>query len=395
MTLKFLLATLALIPSAALADDWQNVLDRAKGQTVYWFAWGGDQRTNDFIAHVSTLTEACCDVTIEQVKLDDTAVAVNRVLAEKTAGQTEGGAVDMIWINGPNFLAMKSQDLLHGPFAADLPNAKYLDLSKGSAAATDFTVPTDGYESAWRLARFVFQYDTARLDRPPMNMKGLPAWAAAHPGRLTHPVVTNFMGATFLKQALVSLTEDPAVLQSAPTDETYAEVTAPLWAWYDALRPNLWHDGQQWPENASIMEQMLNDGEIDVSMAFDPAAAAAAIQQGLLPATVKTYALEGGMIGNISFVAIPFNASHVDGAKVVANMLLDPKVQAHAQDINVLGSWSVLDPAKLSPDDAAAFAALPTAPALPTLDDLGPTLSEPHPDWMTRITDDFVKRYGG
>ncbi|MEO8531729.1 MAG: ABC transporter substrate-binding protein, partial [Deltaproteobacteria bacterium] len=323
MRLQFLLATLAALPGMTLADDWQNVLDRAKGQTVYWFAWGGDQRTNDFILYVSDLTEDCCNVTIEQVKLDDTAVAVNRVLAEKTAGQTDGGAVDLIWINGPNFLAMKSQDLLHGPFAADLPNAEYLDLSKGSPAATDFTVPVDGMESAWRLARFVFQYDTAQLDNPPMSIADLPHWAEAHPGRFTHPVVTNFMGATFLKQALVSLTEDPSVLQSAPTDDNYATVTAPLWAWYDALRPNLWHEGKQWPENASIMEQMLNDGEIDVSMAFDPAAAAAAIEQGLLPATVKTYALDGGMIGNISFVAIPFNAAHIDGAKVVANMLLD------------------------------------------------------------------------
>jgi putative thiamine transport system substrate-binding protein len=70
-------------------------------------------------------------------------------------------------------------------------------------------------------------------------------------------------------------------------------------------------------------------------------------------------------------------------------------VQAHAQDISVLGSWSVLDPARLSPDVAKAFADLPRTPALPTLDDLGTTLPEPHPDWMTRIAEDFAKRYGG
>ncbi len=56
---------------------------------------------------------------------------------------------------------------------------------------------------------------------------------------------------------------------------------------------------------------------------------------------------EGGTIGNISFVAIPFNAAHKEGAMVVANFLLDPATQAHAQDITVLGSYSVLDPAKL------------------------------------------------
>ncbi len=78
---------------------------------------------------------------------------------------------------------------------------------------------------------------------------------------------------------------------------------------------------------------------------------------------------------------------------VVANFLLDPATQAHMQNIEVLGSFSVLDPAKLDGDAAAAFAALPTAPALPVLDDLGPTLLEPHASWMTRLTDEWARRY--
>ncbi|HQE97017.1 MAG TPA: hypothetical protein PKY20_02370, partial [Methanothrix sp.] len=48
-----------------------------------------------------------------QVKLTDTAEAVTRVISEKAAGQDSGGSVDLIWINGPNFLAMKDQGLLH------------------------------------------------------------------------------------------------------------------------------------------------------------------------------------------------------------------------------------------------------------------------------------------
>jgi putative thiamine transport system substrate-binding protein len=59
----------------------------------------------------------------------------------------------------------------------------------------------------------------------------------------------------------------------------------------------------------------------------------------------------------------------------------------------VLGSFSVLDPARLGPDEAAAFAALPTAPALPSLQDLGPTLTEPHPGWMTRLVAEWEARY--
>ncbi|MCV2867732.1 ABC transporter substrate-binding protein [Defluviimonas sp. WL0002] len=386
----------ALLLAAALplgAEPWDDTVAAARGQTVYWNAWGGDERTNDFIAWASDQVEAQYGVTIQQVKLTDTAEAVARVIAEKAAGQDEAGTVDMIWINGGNFLSMKEQGLLHGPFVTDLPNSRYLDLSPGSAASVDFTVPVEGYESPWRLAKFVLIHDSARVDQPPMSMAELLNWSKANPGRFTHPAVSNFMGSTFLKQALIELTPDVAALQEPATDANFDAVTAPLWAWYDELRPTLWRGGETFPENASVQEQMLNDGVVDISMAFDPASAAAAIEKGLLPETARAYGLRGGTIGNISFVAIPYNAAHKEGAMVVANFLLEPATQAHAQDIGVLGSFSVLDPARLGEAERAAFYALPTSPALPTLEELGPTLIEPHPSWMTMIADAWAKRY--
>ena len=44
-------------------------------------------------------------VELVHVKLTDTGEAVARVAAEKAAGRTEGGTVDLIWINGENFAA--------------------------------------------------------------------------------------------------------------------------------------------------------------------------------------------------------------------------------------------------------------------------------------------------
>ncbi|EEW24174.1 ABC transporter substrate-binding protein [Rhodobacter ferrooxidans] len=388
------LAALALsltLATPALAD-WPQTLAAARGQTVYFNAWGGDARTNAFIAWVGAQTEAQFGVKVEQVKLTDTAEAVTRVIAEKAAGQDSGGAVDLIWINGPNFLAMKEQGLLHGPFVAGLPNAQYLDLGPTSPASVDFTTLVEGMESPWRLAKFVFTYDSARVDAVPDSMAGFVDWAAAHPGRFTHPDASDFMGATFLKQALIELAPDPAVLQQPVTDDAFAAATAPLWVWYDALRPNLWRGGETFPENQSVQQQLLNDGEVDIAMSFDPASTAAAITQGLLPETARVFVPRGGSIGNISFVAIPYNAAHREGAEVVANFLLDPATQAQMQNIEVLGSFSVLDPAKLDAAAQAAFAALPTAPALPAVADLGPTLLEPHASWMTRLTAEWAAR---
>lgn len=78
---------------------------------------------------------------------------------------------------------------------------------------------------------------------------------------------------------------------------------------------------------------------------------------------------------------------------VVANFLLDPATQARAQDITILGSYSVLDHTRLSDGERQAFADLPASTALPGAADLGPTLIEPHASWMVRIAEEWARRY--
>ncbi|MFN6952813.1 MAG: ABC transporter substrate-binding protein, partial [Albidovulum sp.] len=62
-----------------LPGTWDETVAAAKGQTVYWNAWGGDERTNDFIAWVGSEVRKRYGVTINHVKLSDTAEAVARV----------------------------------------------------------------------------------------------------------------------------------------------------------------------------------------------------------------------------------------------------------------------------------------------------------------------------
>ena len=379
----------------ATAQDlkWPEIVDRARGQSVNWNAWAGDEQTNAFIAWVGKEVASRYGVNVNHIKLKDTAEAVTRVVAEKSAGRSTNGAVDLIWINGANFLAMKQQSLLFGPFTQAMPNFARVDTVNIRSNVIDFTIPVDGFESPWRRAQLVFVYDTRRMQDTPGSVVELLAWARKNPGRLTHPGVRNFLGSTFLKQALYELAPDPAVLQRSATDENFATVTAPMWAWYDALRPLLWRKGQQFPDNGPAQRQLLNDGEIDLMVSFNPAEAAVAINAGLLPESVRTFVLRKGTIGNTSFVAIPFNAANKEGAMVVANFLLDPATQANAQDFRKMGNFSVLDFTKLSAAERKIFDDLPKSPALPTNAELGLTLLEPHPSWMTRITAEWEKRY--
>ena len=395
MTLRLvaLLWLAVALPASAQAPAWDEVLAKARGQTVHWNAWAGDEKTNAFVAWVGEETARRYGVRIVHVKLRDTAEAVQRVVAEKAAGRDAGGSVDLVWINGPNFLAMKEQRLLFGPYAERLPNWRYVDTARKRSNLVDFTIPVEGYASPWRLAQIVFAYESRRVKPVPTSMGALGQWARANPGRLTHPAVRNFLGATFLKQALYELAPDPSVLQRPADDAGFAATTAPLWAWYDALKPSLWRGGAQFPENGPAQRQLMNDGEIDVMISFNPSEAAVAALAGLLPDTVRTFTLAGGTIGNTSFVAIPYNASAKEGAMVVANFLLEPATQARAQDVRQIGNFTVLDLAKLSPEDRRRFDELPRHPALPTNAELGTTLLEPHPSWMTRITAEWERRY--
>ncbi len=394
-----LAATAAFAPAWAHAQPvppWAEVLAKARGQTVYWNAWAGDDKTNTLITWVGEQVKARHGVTVHHVRLKDTAEAVTRVVAEKAAGRNRDGSVDLIWINGPNLLAMKRQGLLYGPVVQALPNARYIDTRRKRSNVIDFTTPVDGLAVPWRMAQIVFIYDSARLRNPAELPRSAPAlldWARRHPGRFTHAEVSNYMGSTFLKQVLLDLVADAAVLQQPPTDASFAQLTSPLWAWYEQLRPLLWRKGRQFAANGSAQRQLLNDGEIDITISFDPYEAAVAADAGLLPATARTFTFSKGTIGNTSFVAIPYNARHKEGALVLANFLIEPATQARAQDIRQSGNLNVLDLGTLPPADRALFDQITPHPALVTPAELGTPLLEPHADWMTRLAAEWTRRY--
>ena len=397
MVARLLAAIAALLcaigPARAQDAAWADVLAKARGQTVHWNAWAGDEKTNAFIAWVGDEVAKPHGVKVVDGKRKDTAEAVTRVVAEKAAGRDSGGSVDLVWINGANFLALRQQKLLYGPYAERLPNWRYVDTAAKRSNLVDFTIPHEGYESPWRMAQLVFVYDGKRVGTPPSSVAALLAWAKAHPGRFTHPNVRNFLGSTFLKQALYELAPDPSALQRPATDATFASTTAPMWAWYDALKPTLWRGGAQFPESGPAQRQLMNDGEIDMMVSFNPSEAAVSASAGLLPDSVRTFTFAKGTIGNTSFVAIPYNATAKEGAMVVADFLLAPATQARAQDIRQMGNFTVLDLAKLAPEDRRRFDELPRHPALPTNAELGTTLLEPHPSWMTRIATEWERRY--
>ena len=390
------IASLALFHShSAMSDDnFDRLVEKANGQQVYLNAWGGDDKINAYIKWVSDRVNADYGITLEHVKLNDTAAAVSRILAEKTAGRDTDGSVDMLWVNGENFASMMRADLLQpNDWVTSLPNWRYTDANELPAIMLDFAVPTKGREVPWGRAQLVFFHDSAYLANPPKSANALKAYISKNPGRFTYPQPPDFIGVSFLKQLLIELTDANDALYAPVGEADFDAVTAPLWQYLEDVNPNLWRGGNAYPQNYPAMRELVADGELDIYIAFNPADASSAIARGELQDTVRSYVHDKGTLANVHFLAITFNSDASEAARVVANFMLSPEAQLRKADPEIWGDPSVLSMGKLSSSDKAAFDALPKGVATLSPADLAKTLAEPHPSWVPMLEKAWQERF--
>lgn len=368
--------------------DWSQIQNEAIGQTVYFNAWGGSEATNAYIAWAAKQAKARYGIDVRHVKVTDTAEVVKRVQTEIAAGRTQDGSVDLMWVNGENFRNLKQANALFGPWAEGLPNWGLVDLNK--PVRQDFSVPTQGFEAPWGTAQLTFITDRAKTPTPPRSATELLAFAKADPGRVSYPKLPDFHGTTFVKQLLLELTPNASVLQQPVTPAAFASATQTLWPYLDQLHPQLWRSGKAFPTSAAEMHRMLADGELKLSITFNPNEAANLVASKQLPATAYSFGFIGGTIGNVHFVAIPANAKAKAGAQVFANFLLSTEAQAHKADTRVWGDGTVLDMRKIP---TALQTAMRTKPP-GALNEPVPTLAEPHASWVEALEAEWLRRYG-
>jgi len=333
-------------------DDWAAIEAAAEGQTVTWWLFGGDDRINSYIDDHVVPAAAELGVTLRRNPVDDTAAAVNAVLNEVRAGQ-DVGDVDLIWINGENFANGAEADLWREGWATQLPNAELVDQT---TVEEDFGVPVMGQESPWSRALFVLAHDGASVPAPPRSFGELLAFARDNPGRFTYPAPPDFTGSAFVRQVVAAMGEDAA------------------FAYLAELQPLLWEEGRTFPADEAELNALFANGEVDLAMSYDPAFVQTAVTQGQFPETTRPFVLQEGTLQNTSYVAMPVTAPSPAGAMVVADLLLDPELQAIKADPAVLGVPSVLDLDRLPQEQQALFDEAVTSPYL--LADYGTLIDE-------------------
>lgn len=220
----------------------------------------------------------------------------------------------------------------------------------------DFGEDVEDLESPWSSAQFQFVHDTARHSAAelPRSYAELKTWACADPGRFTYiaPGPGAFQGTRFVKGALYELSGGPQAWQRFD-QATWDRWSPALWTYLEELEPCLWRQGETYPRDENELHRLFANGEVDLTVTQAAVGPGALIAEGLVPETAKAFVFDANSIGDFNYVAIPANASNKAAALVLADLILDPSMQARQiLPENGFGLGYAIDPARVEDPEA-------------------------------------------
>ena len=332
---------------------FDELKEAAKGTTVSFYGWGGDENLNQWLDNVfAPVMKEKYDITMERVPMDIDQI-LSQLSGEIQAGAKDG-SIDMIWINGENFRSAKENNMLFGPFTEKLPNFQsYVDASHEDNTL-DFAYPIEGYEALYGKAQVVFIADAAVTPDVPKSAEELMAFVQKYPGKVTYPALPDFTGSVFVRNIIYDICGYEQFLTMEADKETVKAAIEPALEYLRALNPYLWNEGQTFPESSTTVDNMFADGELVLNVTYDAYATALKIADDTYTETTQTFQFDKGTIGNTNFMAIAANSGNKAGAMVAINEMLSPEMQASRYD--ELKVIPVLDNSKLSAKQQELFA---------------------------------------
>ncbi|KNF07261.1 ABC-type uncharacterized transport system, periplasmic component [Gottschalkia purinilytica] len=335
-------------------DKWEDVLSKAKGTTVNFYGWGGDQLLNGWIDnHLSKKLKEKYDITLNRVGMNIDEI-LSKLLNEKQLN-VKDGSIDIVWINGENFFTARENELLYGPFSDKLPNfKKYIDKDDVETKF-DFGFPVEGYESPYGKAQFVMIYDKMKTQAVPKDHKELMEFAKNNPGKFTYPAPPDFTGSAFVRNIIYDIVGHEQFMDMKADEDTVRKAIQPAIDYLKELKPYLWKKGETYPAESTLLDNMYGDNEVLMTMSYAPNFAASKIKTGEFTESTRTFVFDKGTIGNTNFLAIPFNSPNKEGALAVINYILSVDMQASKYEPKHGGGQPVLDSDKLNEKEKKKF----------------------------------------
>ncbi|MBS3872427.1 MAG: ABC transporter substrate-binding protein [Firmicutes bacterium] len=328
-------------------SEFSAALQKSRGTTVTFYGWGGSSAVNNWFDNVvapSLLAEY--GITLRRVPMNIDEI-LRKLSTEKQANKVSGD-IDVMWINGENFYAAKTEGLLYGPFNTRIDNFNRLIDPNAPDTNYDFGVPTEGMSVPLGRAQLVFMADRARLDTFPTSAAALLELARSNPGRFTYPAPPDFTGSAFVRNIIYDIVGFEA-LNNAPAEKAAIQaVIQPALDFLNELEPYLWERGTTYPADVAALDRMFAEGQLLWSMSYTPLKVGQLIAENRVPPSVETFVFDKGNVGNTHYVAIPFNSPNKDAAFVLIHHLISVAMQAAKLDVNNWGDLPVVDLARLT-----------------------------------------------
>lgn len=308
--------------------SFDEMKKEAKGTTVTFYGWGGDEVLNKWLDDVfAPDMKEKYDIKMERVPMDIDQI-LSQLSGEMEANKKDGD-IDMIWINGENFKSAKEKNMLYGPFTDKLPNfSKYID-TKSEDVNYDFAYPIKGYEAPYGKAQFVFMKDNAVAKETPKNAEEFLEFCKKYKGKVTYPKLPDFTGSVFVRNIIYETCGGYEQFMDMKADKaTVKKAIQPALDYLKKLNPYLWNGGKSFPDSSTKCEKMYSDGELVMYMTYGAYDAAVGIDNGTYPKTTQTFQFDKGTIGNTNFMAIAANSANKAGAMVAINEMMSPEIQA-------------------------------------------------------------------
>ena len=349
------------------AASWDQIEEAARGTSVTFYGWGGDEDRNNWLASVAApYMKEHYDITLEVVGMN-----IDEILA-KLAGEKEAGSaagsIDMIWINGENFYSAKENGLLYGAFLDKLPNTgNYID-TEDPETLNDFCMPIEGYEAPYGRAQMVLYNDSAVTPETPASAQELLVYCQQYPGKVTYPALPDFTGSAFVRNIVYEICGWEQFQTMEADYDTVKEAIEPALDYLRSLNPYLWNQGRTFPDSSTTVDAMFADGELVLAMSYSPYGVAVGIENGVYTPTTRTFLFENGTIGNTNYMSIAFNSPNPAGALVVINAMISAGLQLSQYE--KLRNLPVVSPEKLSVEEKAAFDAVDMGEGVLTQEEL-------------------------
>ncbi len=379
---------------ALIGQDWDTIVEMARGGEVNWFLWGGADNINQFVSdYIGGILRDDYGITLNRVGLSDTAEAVNIVLGEKEAGVTDAGSVDMIWINGENFRTMKQGGLAWCGYTETLPNNALINWDN-PAIANDFGVPVDGCEVPWNRAQFAFAHDSAVTENPPRSIPELLEWIKANPGQFTYPAPPDFTGAVFIRHVFYHAAGGVENLLGDFDQAKYDAAAAATWEILNEIEPYLWREGATYPTSVTQLNELFANGEVALTFNYEPAQFGLAVMAGTYPDSVRSYGLDDGTIGNTNYTVIPFNSPNKAAALVLQNVLLSAEAQLTKAMPEVWGASPGIEMDRTPALIHDVYLSLPSHPSVVSAAELAENaLPELQASWISAIEQGWLANF--